>query len=150
MYSGSTMVRAVDDHAIHIPFHVGNRIGRKKPIYFVEEIGANGGFSEVENQLMAAHHRRIPLIGQNPLGVRPKEIGIGADHFRFEPQAEFHVEGSDVVNDWPEPVRPDGCINPPIAEAAMVVATTMKPTIVNDESFDADLGRPIRQSAQRS
>ena len=69
-----------------------------------------------------------------------EHVGIGVDHFRLEPQAEFEALAVHVVGERLQglvSVGPDVLRNLPVAEAGGVVTAGAEPAIVHDESFDA-------------
>ena len=69
-----------------------------------------------------------------------EHVGIGVDHFRLEPQAEFEALAVHVVGERLQglvSVGPDVLRNLPVAEAGGVGTAGAEPAIVHDESFDA-------------
>ena len=69
------------------------------------------------------------------------EIRIRIDHFRFEPQSEFHAKLMHGVNERRQSFRPYVRINPPIAQTGMVVTAQMEPAVIEHIPFHSDAGR---------
>lgn len=67
------------------------------------------------------------------------QVGVGVDHFRFDPQAELHPERADMVDQRAQAAGPDGFIDVPVAEPGTVVAAVTEPAVVQDEAFRTDL-----------
>lgn len=67
------------------------------------------------------------------------QIGIGVDHFGFDPQAELHAERADMVDQGAQAAGPDGLLDVPVAESCRVVAAVAEPAVVQDEALHADL-----------
>ena len=69
-----------------------------------------------------------------------EHVGIGVDHFRLEPQAEFEALAVHVVGERLQglvSVGPDVLRNLPVAEAGGVVSAGTEPAIIHDEAFHA-------------
>ena len=96
---------------------------------------------QVDDLLGAALHRQTTGGGlQHPVRMVAEHVGIGVDHFRLEPQAEFEALAVHVVGERLQglvSVGPDVLRNLPVAEAGGVVTAGAEPAIVHDESFDA-------------
>ena len=79
-------------------------------------------------------------------------IGIGVDHFRLEPQAEFHTLGVHVVGERLQGLRAIGPYvlrNLPVAKAGGVVAAGAEPTVIHHESFHARSDCLVSERLQR-
>ena len=64
---------------------------------------------QIEHLLSAALQRQSAGGGRkNPIGVVAGHVGIGVDHFRLEPQAEFHTLGVHVVGERFRDFGPSG------------------------------------------
>ena len=89
---------------------------------------------QIEHLLSAALQRQSASGGrENPIRVVTGHIGIGVDHFRLEPQAEFHTLGVHVVGERLQGLRaigPDVLRNLPVTEAGGVVAAGTEPAVV--------------------
>ena len=58
-----------------------------------EHVSEGVGIRQVEHLLIAMRQRHAAGRLQNPIGVCAEQVGVGVDHLRFEPQAEFHAVG---------------------------------------------------------
>lgn len=67
------------------------------------------------------------------------QVGVGVDHFRFDPQAELHPERANMVDQRAQAAWPDGLVDVPVAEPRPVVAAVAEPAVVQDKAFYADL-----------
>ena len=140
--------RALHDRPVHVPFHVGDRVLGEQCADLVQQIGAHLWARHVEYKLVASEHGVVAEVGQHPVGMGAVQIGVRIDHLWFEPQPELHAQPDDVVDDRPETVGPDRSVDPPVAQAGAVIASSVEPAVVHDESFDAELGRTIGELEQ--
>ncbi len=67
------------------------------------------------------------------------QVGVGIDHLGFDPQAELHPEGADMVDQRAQAAGPDGLVDVPVSEPRPVVAAVTEPAVVQDEAFHPDL-----------
>ena len=98
---------------------------------------------EVEDELLPTEHWFVPRCSQRPVRVGAEEGAVGVDHLRLDPDPELHAEPRHVTDQWLEAVRVDVVRDPPVAEAAGVVATRSEPAVVEHEPLDPDVGRRI-------
>src|SRR5699024_1947991 len=80
--------------------------------------------------------------------VGARDVGVLVDHFRFEPQPEFHPESGDVVDQGCEPLRPDVGRDHPVAQPRGVIAPGAEPAVVEHEPFHAERGGAVGQVRQ--
>ena len=114
----------------------------------VEHVRERLGVGEVEHVLAARRQRRPGHRAEHPLGVGAHDVGVEVDHLGLEPQAELHAEALDVVDEGAEPLGPDVGGDLPVAQAAVVVAATAEPAVVEHEPLDADRRRRVGQPPQ--
>ena len=90
--------------AVVIPLEKGNIVFREEFVEEAFDVVAHIGASEVEDELIAGFGARASGKIQDPFGMLAIEVGIGIDHFRFDPEAEVHAEGVDLVDERLEAV----------------------------------------------
>ena len=96
-----------DVHPVHVPLEEVDLVVAQQSIESTVDRGERIGPGQVEHELMPSEHRFVPRRLQGPFGVGAVEVAVGADHLRFDPQAELHAEPADVVDQRSESVRVD-------------------------------------------
>lgn len=66
------------------------------------------------------------------------EVGVRVHHFRFDPQAELHAQGADVVGQRVQALGPDVRVDVSVSEAGGVAATAADPSVVQNELAAAE------------
>ncbi|GAA2006116.1 hypothetical protein GCM10009778_09360 [Microbacterium terricola] len=80
--------------------------------------------------------------------MRSGEFAVRIDHLGLNPQSELHTEGGHMVDEGMKPVGPHALVDEPVAEPGSIVSSTGEPTVVEDETFDADIRRGVRECRQ--
>jgi len=62
------------------------------------------------------------LSPKHPIRMGTKQLTVGIDHFRLEPQAKLHTEPDNVIDQRRKAVRIDLLRGPPVAEASPVIS----------------------------
>ena len=129
------------DKLVVVPLDVVDAEFADELVYRTVNIVVRVRVGQVDDLLGAALHRQTTGGGlQHPVRMVAEHVGIGVDHFRLEPQAEFEALAVHVVGERLQglvSVGPDVLRNLPVAEAGGVVTAGAEPAIVHDESFDA-------------
>src|SRR5215208_2288760 len=131
---------------IHVPLDEGNLVLREQAVQNVEKMIADLLLGEVQHELVAALGPRAVGEVVNPVGVLPVEVGIRIDHLRFDPQAEAHAKGMDLLDQLPQAPRKLLLVDPPVAQAPAVVVPFAEPTVVQDEEFDTQRSCLLRKA----
>ena len=95
---------------------------------------------EIEHELVAAFGARSAGHVEDPVGVSAVEVGVGVDHLGFDPEAEVHVEGVDLVDERLQAVGKFCLVDVPVAETEVVGGALAEPAVVHDEALDTDAG----------
>jgi hypothetical protein len=75
----------VDDVAVAVPFDVGDPVFRDQRADTVEQVSGHFRPGQVEDQLVPLQRRPALAGGEDPVGVRAVELGVGIDHLRLDP-----------------------------------------------------------------
>ena len=141
------------DELVVVPLDVVDTKLADKLVHAAVDVVERIRIGQIEHLLSAALQRQSAGGGRkNPIGVVAGHVGIGVDHFRLEPQAEFHTLGVHVVGERLQGLRtigPDVLRNLPVTEAGGVVAAGTEPTVIHHESFHAGVGGPVGERLQR-
>ena len=73
------------------------------------------------------------------IGMRPKQIGIGRNHLRFEPNAEFQPYFMHFINKRRQAVGEFFLIYKPIAQRGFIVVSMPKPTVIHNEHINPQI-----------
>ena len=138
----------VDDVAVAVPLDVGDLVLRQQAADPLEQVAADLGPGQVENQLVPLQRRHPVPGGQDPVRVRAVQIGVGVDHLGLDPEPELHAAAAHVLDEPVQPARPDVLVDPPVAQAGLVAAAPAEPAVVQDEPFHAEAGGGIGQRGQ--
>ncbi len=128
---------ALDVVPVHVPLHVLDVVIAEQGVELTEHVGERVGVGQVQHQLVASQDRLVPRRRQRPLGVLAVQVAVGVHHLGLDPDAELHPQIAHVVDDRRQPVRVHLGRDPPVAEAAGVVAPRPEPTVVEHETLDA-------------
>lgn len=77
--------------------------------------------------------------------MRPVQLAVAVDHFRFDPQSEVHAQTVHLVGQRTQSAGEGLLAGGPVAEPGPVVAPGAEPAVVQDEEFGADAGGQLRQ-----
>ena len=88
------------DELVVVPLDVVDTKLADKLVHAAVDVVERIRIGQIEHLLSAALQRQSASGGrENPIRVVTGHIGIGVDHFRLEPQAEFHTLGVHVVGE---------------------------------------------------
>jgi len=86
---------------------------------------------------------------ETPVRVRTVQVAVGRDHFRLDPEAEFHAQTLDFGRQTLEPQGQFFPVDCPIAERGMVVVPLAKPAIIQDQQLDAKRAGTLGDASDR-
>ena len=138
----------VDQVAVVVPLDVGDVVLAENRGHPFQDVVVRLGDPQIEHLLVPRRHRCAAAGRHDPLRMLPREVGIEVDHFRFEPQAEFHAERTHVIDDRVQTVRPHRLVDVPVPQSRQIVAPVPEPAVVEDVPLDAEFRRAIRQVLQ--
>ena len=138
-------VTGMMDIAVHVPLDVADAVfvhdGCDPFGQIIEHVAA----CQIERQLMARCDWFSAFCLQHPVGMRAVKVAVGIDHFRFEPQAEFHAQFADAVGDLAKTLGVHIAGYHPVAKAGAVAAPRAEPSIIQHKPFRANFGRLLCQ-----
>jgi len=127
--------------AVVVPLQEGDVVFREKFVEEVEDVIADVGTREVEDELIARFGAWAAGKIQRPVGMLAIEIGIGIHHFGLDPEAEIHFQLVDFVDQRFQTVGEFFFVDVPIAEAGVIGFALAEPAVVHDEAIDAETRR---------
>ena len=95
---GFTLVSRLHQLAVHIPFHVVDRVFAQQPAHAFDQIFKGLRNIEIEHQLMSPGRLGVARQRQHPVRVRAIQIGIGVNHLRLNPDTKLHAELFNVID----------------------------------------------------
>ena len=129
----------IGESAVHVPFdifYVG--AAQDSGDHIIDGV-ADFFAREVEDILIAELCRRAAGDLDGPVGMSPVEVGIGRDHFGLKPDAEFHTEGVDFVDQLFQAALDLVFIDKPVSETGDIQVAFAEPAVVHDQHFDTCL-----------
>ena len=108
--------------AVHVPFDIADGMIAQDGINALEQIFGNFGPRDVENILVAERDVINALDPHRPIGMGAIQIAVGIDHFGFEPDAHFHAEAGNMVDERLQAIGVNGIGYSPVAESRAVMA----------------------------
>ena len=105
----------------------------------------NVSSGKIQDQLVAAHHRKTAWHFQCPVRVRPVQLRILIDHLRLDPDSELHPHRVDRFDDSGQSGRKFVGIHRPVSQTAIVVVSFPEPPVVKNKKIDPDSGRFPRE-----
>ena len=134
--------------AVVVPLEVGDRVLVQESHHLVAHVRVGLRHTQIEHLLPAGLDGQAPAGAHDPLGVGAGHIGVGVDHLGLEPQAEFHAEVVDVVDQRGQALRPHLGGDHPVAQSGVVVAAGAEPPVVEHVALHAGGGRPVGQGRE--
>ena len=138
----------VRDRAVEVPFHVINIGVVQDPVDTRDQVILHFFPAHVEDQLIAASDRVPSGDLHRPVRMRAEEIRVLRYHLRLKPDAEFHAQVIDLLNQLIETAFDLLLIDIPVAQAGVIVVTLSKPTVVHDDHLDTHLPGRLRDLDQ--
>ena len=138
----------IGEMPVHIPFDVGQGQFPQQPGKRLIEPGHNFPPRKIQHELIAPHGGLPSRHRQRPVRMCTVEIGIFADHFRLDPEANLQTKVVDLFQERLEAVRQLARIRCPIAEAAVIVIPMAEPAVVDDQHVYAQVFCLTRQIEQ--
>ena len=139
-----------------VPLEVADVVLAQQCVDAVEDVLPGVRVDEVDDVLVPPLQRQAPAVlvrqgggPDDPLRVRPGNVGVQVDHLRFHPEPELHPARSHGLDQRREPVGPERFVHVPVAQAGVVVAAPAEPAVVEHKTLDAQFGGGIRQFDQR-
>ncbi len=94
---------------------------------------------EIENILISAMGKGPVWRLKHPLRMLPEKFRISADHFRLDPQTEFHAKLFDLSGKARDPFRQFCPIREPVAKRRRIVVPSFIPSVIEHEQFDPEV-----------
>ena len=116
LFTIAGMIARMGQIAVMIPFEIGNWQRFKQLRNLAIQIIADFFLPHIEHQLVARRQQRPAGYLQNPVRMRTKQVAIRIDHFRFDPQTEFHAEACHMRCKRCQAIRIFLLVGPPIAQ----------------------------------
>ena len=155
MHGGAAGVAVFQQVPVLVPLEVADVVLAQQGIHAVVDVLPGVRVDEVDDVLVPPFQRQPAAVlvaldrrADNPVRMGPDNVGVQVDHFRFHPEPEFHPAGGDGVDQRREPVRPEGLVHVPVAQAGVVVAAAAEPAVVEHEALDAELRGGVGQFDQ--
>ena len=126
--------------AVHVPFDIADGMIAQDGINALEQIFGNFGPRDVENILVAERDVINALDLHRPIGMGAIQIAVGIDHFGFEPDAHFHAEAGDMVNQRLQAIGIHRVGYSPVAESRAVMPPRSEPAIIEHEPLNPKRG----------
>ena len=95
----------MNERSVHIPFHESDVVVAQQRVELGEHVRKRLPVGEIEQQLVAGHHRLVVGGVQHPIGVGAHEIAVAIHHLRFNPNAKVHTARLHVCNEWCQTLR---------------------------------------------
>ena len=134
--------------AVHVPLQVCDVVIAQQGVELAQNVIERALLGEVEHELMPGQHRLVSVGGERPLGMSPKEVAVGADHLRLDPDAELHAESRDMLDQRPEAPGVDVGRHHPVAQTRRFGAPRPEPAVVEHPPLRPDPCRPVGQSPE--
>ena len=129
----------VGDRPVEVPLDVLDIRLVENRAELLEDVLAHLSAGEVENELRATEHGRLPRDGERPVGMCAVEVAVLVDHLGLEPEPEPEPEGVDLLDELRKSIAELGLVNRPVAQTAAVVVPQPEPPVVEDEHVDAQI-----------
>ena len=127
--------------AVHIPLDILNVMLPQQladnPCQIVHHLRAG----KIQHQLVAPHGGLASGQGQRPVRMGAVQLGVLVDHFRFDPQAEFHAQRIDLPDQWVQSAGQLFAVHSPVAQTLIVIVPGAEPAIVQHHHLHAERGR---------
>ena len=134
--------------AVVVPLDEVDAVLGDEPAHRVEHVGERVRVREVEDVLPSRRQGHPGSRPHHPLGMRSHQVRVEVDHLGLEPETELHPETLDVLDQWPETLRPHRGRDLPVTEPPVVVAAVPEPAVVEDEPLDADRGTDVGEGRE--
>src|SRR5690606_41643705 len=85
----------------------------------------------------------------DPIRMGTIEVAVGIDHLRLYPDAKLHAQFVDTLDQRHQSIREFVAVDPPIAQASLVVFACAKPTIIYHKKLYAQLRGSFGSSQDR-
>ena len=122
-----------------VPLEVADRVLAQQRVEPLQDVRVRVGVGQVQHLLVARRQRRPAVRPQDPVGVRPREVGVEVDHLGLDPQAELHPEPADRLDERVQAVGPHALVDVPVAQPRGVVAAVAEPAVVEDVALHPGL-----------
>ena len=138
----------VGDVAVEVPFQIVDLVGAEHLDHFAPDVIAHILARNVQHILMTAEHGNAALHMDVPVRVRAEQVGIGRNHFRLVPDAEFQPSGVDALDQRLEATGELLFVDLPVAQRRVVVVAAAEPAVVHHQHFKAHLGGRLGEGHQ--
>ena len=121
-----------------VPFDVFDLVVRQNGADPVEKEIALDGQGHVQHHQLASED--LVLAAQRPVRVRAEDVAVRVDHFRLEPDSEFHALRADMPDERGKAVGVFSRVHLPVRKCPRIVVPAAEPAIIQHEPFGSETG----------
>ena len=125
--------------AVEVPLHIVDGILPENLADGFHQIIPDFLPGEIQHQLMAAEGMGIIRCLQRPIRVCAVEVGVHADHFRLEPEAELQPPLVGRLCHPLETIFQLGHIDLPVTQRGIVITPLAEPAVIQDQKLNAQI-----------